>query len=118
MGPPRKKFVPDGCRTAFGVDLIQGGQKAGQVGREVTQIRDALDGRMLAVQPSVDRPRPRGLSTKRHCFSGSPEQHAIFCCGVSFGCPDTVCAMATLKRIAPIFPVRDLSTSLAHYQRL
>jgi catechol 2,3-dioxygenase-like lactoylglutathione lyase family enzyme len=26
--------------------------------------------------------------------------------------------MATLKRIAPIFPVRDLSTSLAHYQRL
>ena len=26
--------------------------------------------------------------------------------------------MATLKRVAPIFPVRDLSASLAHYQRL
>ena len=26
--------------------------------------------------------------------------------------------MATLKRIAPIFPVRDLSASLEHYQRL
>jgi hypothetical protein len=26
--------------------------------------------------------------------------------------------MATIKRAAPIFPVRDLSTSLAHYQRL
>ena len=26
--------------------------------------------------------------------------------------------MATLKRIAPIFPVRDLSASFAHYQRL
>jgi len=26
--------------------------------------------------------------------------------------------VATLKRIAPIFPVRDLRTSLAHYQRL
>jgi predicted enzyme related to lactoylglutathione lyase len=26
--------------------------------------------------------------------------------------------MVTLKRIAPIFPVRDLSASLEHYQRL
>ena len=26
--------------------------------------------------------------------------------------------MATLKRVAPILPVRDLSASLAHYQRL
>lgn len=26
--------------------------------------------------------------------------------------------MATLKRVAPIFPVRDLSASLAHYRRL
>jgi hypothetical protein len=26
--------------------------------------------------------------------------------------------MATLKRIAPIFPVRDLSASLDYYQRL
>jgi predicted lactoylglutathione lyase len=26
--------------------------------------------------------------------------------------------MGNLKRIAPIFPVRDLSASLAHYQRL
>src|SRR6266566_6352368 len=26
--------------------------------------------------------------------------------------------MATLKRVAPIFPVRDLTASLAHYQRL
>lgn len=26
--------------------------------------------------------------------------------------------MATLKRVAPIFPVRDLGASLAHYQRL
>ena len=26
--------------------------------------------------------------------------------------------MATLKRVAPIFPVRDLSVSLVHYQRL
>jgi hypothetical protein len=26
--------------------------------------------------------------------------------------------MATLKRVAPIFPVRDLSPSLAHYRRL
>jgi predicted enzyme related to lactoylglutathione lyase len=26
--------------------------------------------------------------------------------------------MATLKRVAPILPVRDLSVSLAHYQRL
>lgn len=26
--------------------------------------------------------------------------------------------MVTLKRLAPIFPVRDLSASLAHYQRL
>src|SRR5881227_3204575 len=26
--------------------------------------------------------------------------------------------MATVKRVAPIFPVRDLSTSLVHYRRL
>jgi hypothetical protein len=26
--------------------------------------------------------------------------------------------MGTLQRVAPIFPVRDLSASLAHYQRL
>jgi hypothetical protein len=26
--------------------------------------------------------------------------------------------MGTLKRVAPIFPVRDLGASLAHYQRL
>ncbi|OHV60576.1 hypothetical protein BCD48_05425 [Pseudofrankia sp. BMG5.36] len=26
--------------------------------------------------------------------------------------------MGSLKRIAPIFPVRDLATTLAHYQRL
>ena len=26
--------------------------------------------------------------------------------------------MATLKRVAPIFPVRDLSAALGHYQRL
>jgi predicted enzyme related to lactoylglutathione lyase len=26
--------------------------------------------------------------------------------------------MATVKRVAPIFPVRDLSASLAHYRRL
>ena len=26
--------------------------------------------------------------------------------------------MAALQRVAPIFPVRDLSASLAHYQRL
>ena len=26
--------------------------------------------------------------------------------------------MATLRRVAPIFPVRDLSASLVHYQRL
>lgn len=26
--------------------------------------------------------------------------------------------MGTLKRVAPIFPVRDLSAALAHYQRL
>ena len=30
----------------------------------------------------------------------------------------TVSFVATLKRIAPIFPVRDLSTSLEHYRRL
>ena len=31
---------------------------------------------------------------------------------------DTIWLMATIKRVAPILPVRDLSASLAHYQRL
>ena len=31
---------------------------------------------------------------------------------------DTVCIMAVVIRAAPIFPVRDLRTSLNHYQRL
>ena len=31
---------------------------------------------------------------------------------------DTVPVMATVKRVAPIFPVRDLKASLGHYQRL
>jgi hypothetical protein len=33
-------------------------------------------------------------------------------------CADTLAAMGALKRIAPIFPVRDVGVSLEHYARL
>ena len=38
--------------------------------------------------------------------------------GTGRGAADTFALMATVIRVAPIFPVRDISASLAHYRQL
>ena len=48
-----------------------------------------------------------------HCPRSSSRAHS--CQSADFG---TVALMATIRRVAPIFPVRDLYTSFGHYQRL
>jgi hypothetical protein len=57
--PAAKEVVLPGCRTACGIDLVQGGEEVGQVGGEPVEIRNSLHSRVLARKPPVHGPWPR-----------------------------------------------------------
>ena len=57
--PAAKEVVLPGFRTACGIDLVEGGEEAGQVGRETVEIPDSIHGQVLSREPLVHRPRPR-----------------------------------------------------------
>jgi hypothetical protein len=42
-----------------GIDPLQGGDEVRQIGRRLAKIGDTVDARVLALEPSVHRPRPR-----------------------------------------------------------
>jgi hypothetical protein len=54
-----KEIVLARRRTASGIDLVQGGEKVSQAGGELARIRDPAGGRVVAVEPPVDRPLSR-----------------------------------------------------------
>jgi hypothetical protein len=54
-----EEIVLAGRRPAGGVGPLQGGEEFCQPGRELRHVVDALDRSGLAVEPAVDRPRPR-----------------------------------------------------------
>jgi hypothetical protein len=51
--------VIPGRRAVIGIDLVQDGEETGQVGSELTEVRDVAAGCGLTIQSAIDRPRPR-----------------------------------------------------------